>query len=352
MSTTATKPLSGWISVRHLQHMIGRGEAAGLRFDDLLGEAGLSREKLVDGEGRVPLSVIESVLSAVSERYPDPLVGLHAAQDIKPAVFGPLGHILQACTTFADALEVVIRYRGLLSNIGRSSMRRTPGEVQLCWECLVGGPALRRQATEYVLATFAAMTRALLPGPPMLQSVHFAHARAEAPEAAREYFQHFNCPVYFDRAESSLNFPDRVLQMRLPHGDALMKDLLERHARSLLAEREQPRALTDEVRHLIQAMIIEGVPMRDRVAEQLGMSGRSLHRKLIESGSGYRELLDEVRLDLARQRLRDSEDSVTVIAEFLAFHSHQAFLRWFKQASGGQTPGQYRKARQQGGTTA
>ena len=350
MSMTAAKPLSGWISARHLQHMIGRGEAIGMRFDDLLGEVGLSREKQVDGEGRVPLSVIESVLSAISERYPDPLIGLHSAQDIKPASFGPLGLVLEACTTFSDALDMVIRYRGLLSNIGRSSVRRVPGELQVCWECLVGGPALQRQATEYVLGTFAAITRVLL-GRQMLQSVCFSHSRAEAPEAAREYFQHFGCPVYFDRPESSLNFPDHVLQMRLPHGDAMLKDLLERHAQALLAERGQTRALTDEVRHLIQSMIIEGVPMRDRVAEQLGMSGRSLHRKLIEAGSGYRELLDEVRLDLAQGRLRGSTDSVTVIADFLGFNSHQAFLRWFKQASGGQTPGQYRKE-QQGGSAA
>jgi AraC-like DNA-binding protein len=343
MSTTAAKSPTGWVSARHLQHMIRRGEAAGLRFDDLLGEAGLSRARLMDGEGRVPLAVVEAALSAISERYPDPLVGLHAAQDIKPAVFGPLGHILEACTTFSDALDVVMRYRGLLSNIGHSSVLRTPGEVRVCWECVVGGPALRRQATEYVLATFASIVRVLLSGQPMLQSVHFAHARADAPEAVREHFRHFQCPVYFDRGESSLNFPDRVLQMRLPHGDALLKDVLERHARTLLAEREQPRTLADEVRHLIRAMIIEGVPMRDRVAEQLGMSGRSLHRKLVEAGSGYRELLDEVRLDLARQRLGGSGDSVTVIAEFLGFNSHQAFLRWFKQASGGQTPGQYRR---------
>lgn len=343
MSTAAAKPLSGWISARHLQHMIGRGEAVGLRFDDLLGEAGLSRERLADGEARVPLAVIEAVLSAISERYPDPLLGLHAAQDIQPAAFGPLGHIMQACTTFADALDVVMRYRGLLSNIGRSSVRRTPGELQICWECLVGGPALRRQATEYVMGTFASLIRVLLPGPQQLHSVYLAHSRAEAPEAAREYYKHFNCPVYFDRPESSLNFPDRVLQMRLPHGDAQLKDMLEQHARRLLAERAQPRALTDEVRHLIRTMIIEGVPMRDRVAEQLGISGRSLHRKLIEAGSGYRELLDEVRLELAQQRLRDSEDSVTVIADFLGFNSHQAFLRWFKQASGDRTPGQYRR---------
>lgn len=346
MSTTAPKPLSGWISVRHLQHMIGRGEAAGLRFDDLLGEAGLSREQLVDGEGRVPLVVIETVLSAISERYPDPLIGLHAAHDFQPAAFGPLGHILQACTTFSDALEMAVRYRGLLSNIGHSSLQRLPGEVRIGWDCVVGGPALRRQATEYVFGIVTAMSRLLLPGKPLLQSVHFMHSRAEAPEAAREYFAHFNCPVYFDRPESCLVFPVSAMQLRLPHGDALMKDLLERHARTLLAEREQPRSLTDEVRHLIQAMIIEGVPMRDRVAEQLGMSGRSLHRKLIEAGSGYRELLDDVRLALAQQRLRDSGDSVTVIADFLGFNSHQAFLRWFKQTSGGQTPGQFRKAQQ------
>jgi len=348
MPSTAVKPLSGWISARHLQRLIEFGAGAGMRMDDLLLEAGLSRERLIDGEARVSLSAFETVLSAVSERYPDPLLGLRAARDFSPVTFGLLGHLLQACTSFADALEAVIRYRGLLSNIGHFSVRRLPGEVRVCWECLAGGQALRRYATEYLLGLFPAIVRALLPNQPLLQSVHFTHARVATPDAAREYFEHFKCPVYFDRPESSLNFPDRVLQLRLPHGDALMKDLLERHARALLAECEQPRALIDDVRHLIQAMIVEGVPMRERVAEQLGMSGRSLHRRLVEAGSGYRELLDQVRLELARERLRDSQDSVAVIADVLGFHSHQAFLRWFKQASGGETPGQYRRGHQDG----
>ena len=89
-------------------------------------------------------------------------------------------------------------------------------------------------------------------------------------------------------------------------------------------------------------MIINGVPTKDMVAEQLGMSGRSLHRRLQEPGTSYRQQLDAVRLEFARQRLHNSSDSLNTIAEYLGFASHQAFLRWFKQSTG-QTPGEYRR---------
>jgi AraC-like DNA-binding protein len=84
------------------------------------------------------------------------------------------------------------------------------------------------------------------------------------------------------------------------------------------------------------------VPTKDMVAQQLGLSARSLHRKLEEQGTGYREILDEVRLAIAQQRLRDPAESVSSIAAYLGFHSHQAFLRWYKQNTG-RTPGEHRR---------
>lgn len=343
MAKLVNNPALGWVSARHLQHVVARAEAAGVRVEELLAEGGLDKAQLADAEALIPISALEAMFAAVSTRYADPLLGLHLAGDIQPATYGAIGYLMQACTTFGDALEVVTRYNGLLSNIGRSSLVRHPGTVQVCWECLAGSPGLRRQLTEYVLGSFVALVNLLLPERrAMLQSVHFVHERPDDPELAREYFAFFKCPVYFGKPVSSINVDSEALRARLHHGDAFLKEVLDRHAQNLLRQRQQQASLPDEVRHLVGAMIIEGVPTKDMVAAQLGLSGRSLHRKLEELGTGYREILDEVRLELAQQRLRDSEDSVSRIAGELGFRSHQAFLRWYKQ-SAGTTPGEHRK---------
>lgn len=323
--------------------MIARGDAAGVRVDELLSEAGLARARLVDADGLVPLSAIESILSVVSERYGDPLMGLHMAHAIQPATFGAVGYILQTATSFADVLDVMTRYNGFLSNIGRTSVSHEPGAVHLRWECLAGSPQLRRQATEYVLGAISVLSRLLMPEQKhLLTAVHFAHSRPDDAELAREYFDFFKCPVHFDKPVSAVIVPASVLNTRMRHGDAFMREVIERHAQTLLRQREQAASLPDQVRHLIGAMIIDGVPSKEMVAQQLGVSSRSLHRKLEELGTGYRELLDEVRLGIAQSNLLQGEESINQIAEQLGFRSHQAFLRWFKQSTA-LTPGEYRK---------
>jgi len=333
----------GWVSARHLQHALARAEAAGLRLDELLAEGGLSKAALAETDALVPIQALENMLAAVSARYPDPLLGLHLAGDIQPATYGAIGHIAQACPTLADAIEVVPRYNGLLSNIGKTTLVPLPGAMLVRWDCLAGSEILRRQLTEYVLGSFAVLLRTLLPEQrQLLQAVHFVHARPAKAERVREYFEFFRCPVYFEQPNAGVVIGADAMKMRLHHGDVVLKDLLERHAQNLLKQRQQKASLSEEVRQLVAAMIGRGLPSRDAVAMQLGLSGRSLHRKLEELGSSFREILDAVRLDLAQARLRGEGESLSSISEQLGFRSRQAFLRWYKQATG-RTPGEYRR---------
>jgi AraC-like DNA-binding protein len=331
-----------WISARHLKHFIAQTESAGVDINDLLDEAGIVRDRLADPDYPVPVSAIELMISAAMRERDDPLLGLRMARNLQPAALGPLGFLAQSCATFADVLEMISRYSGLLSNIGRTSVVRHPGEVEIRWDCLAGGRLFRQQASEYVLGIFVVTARLLMPGRKDLPvAVNFMHRRPASPEHARQYIAFFQCPVYFDRPITSITLPAHTLQAKLRHGDAFMKEMLERHAANLLRQRNVASSLRDEVRHLIRALMIDGTPAKNAVAGQLGMSERSLHRRLGESGSSYRELLDEVRLEVATEQLKSSTESTTEISERLGFSTRQAFLRWFKQSTG-QTPGEFR----------
>src|SRR3546814_11915047 len=81
---------------------------------------------------------------------------------------------------------------------------------------------------------------------------------------------------------------NEVLREKLHHGDAFLKDILDLHARKLL-QQQRTVSLPDEVRHLIRSMIASGSPSMAAVAAQLGMSHRSLHRRLNDSGCSYRD---------------------------------------------------------------
>jgi AraC-like DNA-binding protein len=342
MPNTAKHAELKWISARHLQHFISHAEAARVDADKLLEDAGLNRARLADPDYVVPIAAIELMLAILTREHNQPLMGLRLSRDIQPATFGPLGYIAQACPTFGDVLEVLVRYNGLLSNIGSTSIVHAPGSVEVRWDCSAGGRVFRKQATEYVLGSFVTLGRLLMPGQQDLPlSVNFAHPRPTSAKYAREYVSYFQCPVYFERPLSSVVLPVATLKTRLRHGDAFVRELMERHAANLLKQRTSPSSIPDEVSHLIRAMIVDGVPGKDAVAAQLGMSGRSLHRKLQDAGSSYQDLLDQVRLEIARERLGSAGDSATEISDSLGFSTRQAFLRWFKQHTG-KTPSEYK----------
>lgn len=335
-----------WVSMRHLQHFAARARAAGVNLDDLISSSGLTPERLSDADSLIPVAAIESMLDTLTRRHDIPLIGLHLANDIQPATFGALGFIAQACKTFGDGLEIMQRFRGLLSNIGELSITHASGSVSVGWECRSGGAAFQRQATEYVLGAFVVLMRFLLPGHKRdLLAVHFRHARPVDAAHSRGYYTFFKCPVYFGQPSSSVVLNSSILRARMPHSDAMLKELLETHATQLLKQRDHKPDLAAEVRHLTHAMLVNGTPTREMVATQLGMSSRSLHRKLEAQGSSYRQILHQLRLSLADEQLRHQAASVSDTAAHLGFANHQAFLRWFRQSTG-MTPSEYRLQRE------
>lgn len=339
---TALTTAPAWISARHLQHFVARGDAEGLPVEKWLAENGLSREVLSDGNGSVPLATLESLLAMISQHFNDPLLGMHLAKNIQPASLGVLGYVFQSCTTLADILDVLVRFNGLLSNIGETSVIFAPGVVEIRWACKAGGADFRRHAMEYVIAIAVTVIRLLLVEPIRLRGIHFAHERLDVAEHARELFTFYQCPVSFNRTETAIFIDSDALRQRLRHGDAFIKTMMEAHAEELLKKRQANTYLTDDVKRLVTTMILDDMPTRDMVAEQLGMSGRTLHRKLIAAGSSYQAILDGVRLEMATERLQGTKDSLTVIASSLRFSTHQAFLRWFKQMTD-MTPGEFRR---------
>ena len=344
----------GWVSARHLQHIVARGETAGLIMTSLLRDAGLHRGQLADSTGSIPVSALEQLLDHASRHYRDPLLGLHLASDIQPATFGVIGHLVQTCGRFQEVLETLTRYNGLLSNIGTISISPAPGQIQVHWECHVGGPLFRRHAREYVLGAFVTLARLLLPGQPDLPlAVHFPHDRPDGEQVYAGYQALFRCAVYFRQPSACVVLPSRMLQQALPHGDTSLHELLAQHAAAELARQTRPtppRTLCDDVRQLFDAMLHERVPSRDSIAAQLGLSGRSLHRRLASEGSSYQALLDEARLARACARLSRSTIPNADIAADLGFGSAQSFTRWFRRRTG-TTPSGYRRGAAQGAPT-
>ncbi len=157
-------------------------------------------------------------------------------------------------------------------------------------------------------------------------------------EAHRSYFDapiRTGCPanaLILHRADLDLPFAG--------HNPELLA-LLDPSLSASLAEIEAQSSLPDQVKILIRRRIASGKPDIADVASELGMSERTLQRRITEFGTSYRELIDEVRREMGRQLLADAQNGIDEIAFLLGFQDTGSFYRAFRGWEG-VTPAQWR----------
>ncbi len=90
----------------------------------------------------------------------------------------------------------------------------------------------------------------------------------------------------------------------------------------------------ESVSKVIAALLAHGYPKLDRAARALGASPRSLQRRLAEAGLSYSELVEQCRLDAAREMLEESNIRVSEIATRLGYADPSSFSRFFARSTG------------------
>ncbi|MCP5068829.1 MAG: helix-turn-helix transcriptional regulator, partial [bacterium] len=86
----------------------------------------------------------------------------------------------------------------------------------------------------------------------------------------------------------------------------------------------------------------DGHPAIRSVAPQLGLSVRTLQRRLEERGTLYRDLVARVRFQLARRYLEETSTELGEIALLLGYSERSAFDHAFRRWTG-QTPRGFRR---------
>jgi AraC-like DNA-binding protein len=79
------------------------------------------------------------------------------------------------------------------------------------------------------------------------------------------------------------------------------------------------------------------------VAEEMGITRRTLTRRLAQHGTSFTALLEEVRKHSASHYLKTSDHSIEDIAFLLGFSESSPFVRAFKRWTG-MAPTQFRRA--------
>jgi AraC-like DNA-binding protein len=132
-----------------------------------------------------------------------------------------------------------------------------------------------------------------------------------------------------------------MLELANPFGDSAISEFFDTHLEKELSEIADDGELSRRVRIQISRALSQGVPTITEVAARLGMSGRTLQRRLADKDLAFQQLVDEARRELAERLLRGSAYSLAEVAFLTGFSEQSSFTRAFKRWAG-QTPRNYR----------
>ncbi len=321
------------------------GDLAGLLLD-YLQEQGIDDAPLLRRlqqyapNSRMTFQEWWNLLEAIQQRLPDHAVGLELGLSIRPIHLGLLGYLTLSCDTVADALQRFERYQRLLHEGDHAHAIAQDDQVCMRWSSDFGPSS--RLSDEVLVVGMLRFVRMMTGRGDLVPSrVRF---NFPAPENLARYEELFHCPVEFECPFTELRFPLAYFSLPVTNSDPGLKNLLERQAEALLAVMPTSEDFEQALQQAIIKAIQNGEPTLETVARTLALSPRTLHRRLADKKLVFKGLLQQTRLQLARQYLDEQHLTLSEIALLLGYSEQSAFTRAFRQWTG-KTPLQYQRRR-------
>lgn len=320
--------------------MIRTAAARGIETDDLLQGAGLTREFLEDPDARIPGPTVLALWNALRERTADPALQLAAPASLEFGAYRVIDYLVAASATVGEGVQRFARFFALIADAVVLDIHPDDAGYCLCLAMADGGPV----PPVYVDYIFAALVTRIRTGIRCALRVHRVELRQPEPPATGPYADLFRAPVCFGAAADRLCFSGAEWVSTMDSPDPVLARLLEEHARILAGRVPQATTgFTAEVQRAIASALPEG-GSAENVARAMRISVRTLQRKLVETGTTFREVADTVRGRLAEQYLSDRKVSIAEVAFLLGFSDQTSFNRAFRRWTG-ESPGRWRRRR-------
>ena len=287
----------------------------------------LTPEQVADADARVSAPQF-CIAWAELTRAAGSQVALAMAHSAPVGAFGVVEYVCRSAPTLGDSLRQWVRYLNLLDDavevqlvvddyraairVTRESEAPAPASHELCFALLV------RHARD-------------LAERPGFAGVDFTHVVKDI----ETYEAFFACPVRFGADHTQLVLAKSALDLPLKTADPNLAALLTRQVEQESAQLESRDDLpfTDQVRRKLRIGLKDDLTTIEQMASELGMTSRTLQRRLKDDGTSFQDLRDEVRRELADHYL-DGELSIAEISFLLGFSQPSAFFRAFKRWTG------------------
>lgn len=299
----------------------------GLDRDDLMDQAGFSPAELDDPDSRVSLGKIWNVWRVMIDQTDDAALGLHLGIETEVRELGLVGYAAYHSQTLRAAFDRIARYSRIVNEAlvvhmiddedrGTFAVEKTPRLDFL------------KHPIDGRMASATAVARELTGVDLTPLEVRLPYSR---PEDTSEHRRIFGCPVKFDQPESMLVFGRVDLDRPVVHADETLTGYLDKLAEASLDSLSADVTFKQRVRRGIWSELSGGKPNVRQIAMQLGVSPRTLQRRLEEEHTSFAAELDGLRHEMASRLLQDKNLAVYEIAFLLGYSEPSTFYRAFRR---------------------
>ena len=305
-------------------------------------DMGVPRDRLIDIHGfdekglrvgikRYPVSVLMELLKRSAEALGNESIGVELGLKLRPERRIDVLYALTFCRTLREALDLNFTYQPLIQEIGTTKVVDRGEMSALVWTPHFNDLERQRHVTGAVFAGYASIGKWLLWAErPPLEQARFRH---RAPDDISVYETAFGDNIVFEAETDEVLFKTSSLDSVLPgRNPEMVRRLRTRLDQMLLGLKHS--SVSGQAKALIAGALKDGHATGDFISHQLGMSERTLRRKLSQEGTNFSQLVFQCRQEMADIFLADLKMPLTEIAHALGFNDQSAFSRAFREWSG------------------
>jgi len=306
----------------------------------LLREQGLSAAQLADPEQLIPARAANALLERSAQVTGCCTFGLRMARDRSLANLGATSLLIAHQPSLRAALGALAEF-GARINSTLSITFEEAGEVAIVREdARVTGAGSMWQSTDLVLGVLMRLCSGVMGDGWSPLGVTFTHQPPPRSDLG-DYVRLFRCRPQFDSAFNALVIARGDLDRPSRQADAQLAG----HARKLLeaVPAAHGRSIAEDTDAAVRLLLPTGHATVQGCARAMGLTVRTLQRRLDAEGESFTAVLNRARAQLALQYIANPRLRITDVADMLGYSSLAAFTRWHGETFG-KSPRAARKA--------
>ncbi|USJ27966.1 AraC family transcriptional regulator [Ensifer adhaerens] len=324
------------IRVFVLQAIIQNLPGAGAQLKALLTRHGLSDARIGDPNARIDMRDYLEFFEDAARTFDDPVLGARLGFALRPGDLWPMGLLLMQASSIGSALSYYARYASAFQTATTFSVQSDPGGLMCTYKVHADlAPSLLRQDNEFTLACICGQLRTAFDSNWRPLEVQFEHPTNGQASTLQRIF---GAPVRFSQTRNSIIVDRREADLQYRTEDREFINILNQHMASVIASNNDNLSATEQVRALVSVRLGLAPVELPFLASELGVTARTLQRRLADEGTSLREILRGYREKMAAAYLAQGNMSIEEISTALGYAESTVFSRAFKIWTGG-SPG-------------